>query len=148
MFRFCSVNIVYLFFSFFWFWKRFRCCLFSGLIMMYRDLLFRLICLYERLVLLIWLIKFVGILYILIYVNWGRLFRRCLMLCLFVMGMYNCLFNLIVNRKIFGMYWYLCLIYMKVINYLENLMWIWKVFVYFDIVFNIILGFYEKIKLL
>lgn len=120
LFRFCSVNTAHPSPSPLRPRKRSRCRPPSGLIMMYRDLLFRPICLYERSVPSTRLTKSAGTSYTLIYVNWGRPPRRCSMLCLSVMGMYNRPFNPIANRKIPGMHWYLCLIYMKVINHQEN----------------------------
>lgn len=146
LFRFCSVNTAHPFPSPLRPRKRSRCRPPSGLIMMYRDLLFRPICLYERSVPSTRLTKSAGTSYTLIYVNWGRPPRRCSMLCLSVMGMYNRPFNPIANRKIPGMHWYLCLIYMKVINHQENSTRIRKVFAHFDIALNIILGFHEKTK--
>lgn len=146
LFRFCSVNTAHPSPSPLRPRKRSRCRPPSGLIMMYRDLLFRPICLYERSVPSTRLTKSAGTSYTLIYVNWGRPPRRCSMLCLSVMGMYNRPFNPIANRKIPGMHWYLCLIYMKVINHQENSTRIRKVFTHFDIALNIILGFHEKTK--
>lgn len=146
LFRFCSVNTAHPSPSPLRPRKRSRCRPPSGLIMMYRDLLFRPICLYERSVPSTRLTKSAGTSYTLIYVNWGRPPRRCSMLCLSVMGMYNRPFNPIANRKIPGMHWYLCLIYMKVINHQENSTQIRKVFAHFDIALNIILGFREKTK--
>lgn len=113
LFRFCSVNTAHPSPSPLRPRKRSRCRPPSGLIMMYRDLLFRPICLYERSVPSTRLTKSAGTSYTLIYVNWGRPPRRCSMLCLSVMGMYNRPFNPIANRKIPGMHWYLCLIYWK-----------------------------------
>lgn len=146
LFRFCSVNTAHPSPSPLRPRKRSRCRPPSGLIMMYRDLLFRPICLYERSVPSTRLTKSAGTSYTLIYVNWGRPPRRCSMLCLSVMGMYNRPFNPIANRKIPGMHWYLCLIYMNVINHQENSTRIRKVFAHFDIALNIILGFHEKTK--
>lgn len=146
LFRFCSVNTAHPSPSPLRPRKRSRCRPPSGLIMMYRDLLFRPICLYERSVPSTRLTKSAGTSYTLIYVNWGRPPRRCSMLCLSVMGMYNRPFNPIANRKIPGMHWNLCLIYMKVINHQENSTRIRKVFAHFDIALNIILGFHEKTK--
>lgn len=104
LFRFCSVNTAHRSPSPLRPRKRSRCRPPSGLIMMYRDLLFRPICLYERSVPSTRLTKSAGTSYTLIYVNWGRPPRRCSMLCLSVMGMYNRPFNPIANRKIPGMH--------------------------------------------